>query len=89
VSSRNGNGIPSETVTGAARNASARCLSRALICAFDVCDETGVPLSQLQRIAILEAVLCEFDGFGENLSSLATVSWLLRELGPLGSPHAA
>ena len=74
MSSSNGNGNGwSETVAATARDAAARCLARALVCGFDACDETGVPLSQLQRVAVLEAALSEFDGFGEHLSTLDTV----------------
>jgi len=93
MSSTNGNAdrderdVPTESVEATARDAAARCLARALVCAFDACDESGIPLSQLQRVAILEAVLCEFDGLREHLSSLATVSRILGEFGlPASGP---
>jgi hypothetical protein len=83
-SNGNGNGPPELVAYGSA----ARCLARALVAAFDACDDSEVPLSQLQRVAILEAALLEFDGFGMHLSSLAAVSRLLADIrlaGPSGS----
>jgi hypothetical protein len=74
-----------EPPLGTARQSAARCIARALVCGFDACDEAEIPLTQLQRVAVLEAVLCEFDGFGEHLSSLGRVSRILHNLGPSGS----
>jgi hypothetical protein len=48
--------------------------------AFDICEHSGVPLSQLQKIALVEAVLLEFDGLEAHLRSLATVEEQLRAL---------
>jgi hypothetical protein len=48
--------------------------------AFDVCEQAGVPLSQLQKIALLEAALLEFDGLEAQLGSLAAVDQLIRGL---------
>lgn len=69
-----------DVVLSTARGASARCLALAVVQAFDVCEASGIPLSQLQRVAIVEAVLVEFDGFGDHLSSLASISRLLHDL---------
>jgi hypothetical protein len=84
MSDTNGNGrnghVSSDALAATAHGASARCLARALVVGFDACDEADIPLSQLQRTAILESVLIEFDGFGRQLSSLAAVSRLLAQL---------
>jgi hypothetical protein len=61
--------------------ASAERVARAIVLAFDSCDETGAPLSEIQKIAVLEAILLEFDGFGAHLRTLASVGKALRELG--------
>lgn len=70
-----------------AHGSAARCIARALVVAFDACDEAGIPLTQLQRATIVEAALVEFDGFGLQVSSLATVSRLLCEMRASG-PNA-
>jgi hypothetical protein len=77
----NGNGDGSHTsLHAAADGAVARCLARALVVGFDACDDGGVPLSQLQRIALLECALLEFDGLGLHIASLTAVAELLRQL---------
>jgi hypothetical protein len=67
----------------AARVATAERLARAIVLAFEACDEGGVPLSQIQRISVIEAALLEFDGLDDDLRSQATVGELLRALGSL------
>ena len=67
----------------AARVATAERLARAIVLAFEACDEAGVPLSQVQRISVIEAALLEFDGLDEDLRSQANVRELLRALGAL------
>jgi hypothetical protein len=69
--------------TCAARVATAERLARAIVLAFEACDEGGVPLSQIQRISVIEAALLEFDGLDEDLRSQASVGELLRALGRL------
>jgi len=63
--------------------ATAERLARAIVLAFEACDESGVPLSQVQRISVIEAALLEFDGLDEDLRSQASVGELLRALGRL------
>jgi len=79
-----------ETVSGNGRHesmaltahvASARCLARTIAIAFDACEDADVPLSELQRVAIVEAALLEFDGFGAHLATLSSVGSLLHDLG--------
>lgn len=76
----NGNGR-AETIALTAQVASARCLARTIAIAFDACEDAEVPLSELQRVALIEAALLEFDGFGAHLGTLSTVGSLLRDLG--------
>ena len=58
--------------------ASAERVARAVVLAFDACDDAGAPPSDVQRIAVLEAVLLEFDGFAAHLRTLASVGQALR-----------
>jgi hypothetical protein len=87
MSTTNGNGR-SETLVSTAHGAAARCLARAVAVAFDACEQSDVPLSELQKVAVIESALLEFDGFGSHLTSLVPLSRLLSDLrsGPL---HAA
>jgi hypothetical protein len=80
MSATNGNGRADAALV-AGQTAAAERLARAVVLAFDVCEEGGVPLSELQKVAILEAALLEFDGFEAELGSRAAVSELLRDLG--------
>lgn len=79
MSSLNGNGYE-ETVVSTAHGATARCLARAVVVAFDACEDSDVPLSELQKVAVVEAALREFDGFGTHLASLSFVGQVLRDL---------
>ena len=79
----NGNGkhvTTHEDVSSTTYSASARCIARVLARAFDACDDTDIPLSELQRVTVLETALLEFDGFGTHLASLVAVDRLLRDL---------
>lgn len=79
MASTNGDGTGG-TVAFTAYAATARCLARAVASGFDACDDAGLPLSELQKVAVFEAALREFDGFGVELSSLVAVGEL-RDLG--------
>jgi hypothetical protein len=74
----NGN-RPADTAAFA-QVASAERVARAIVLAFDSCDEAGAPLSEVQRIAVLEAILLEFDGLAAHLRTLASVGEALRGL---------
>ena len=67
----------------AARVVTAERIARAIVLAFETCDESGVPLSQVQRISVIEAALLEFDGIEYDLRVQANVGDLLRALGGL------
>lgn len=51
-----------------------------MVVGFAVCEESRIPLTDIQKIAILEAALLEFDGLEGQLDSLADVGELLRSL---------
>ena len=77
VSSHNGN-HRHEPFAPAAQVAAAQCLARAVVVAFSACEEACMPLSDLQKIAVLEAALLEFDGFEAQFQRLEGISELLR-----------
>ena len=54
--------------------------ARAIVVAFAVCDEGRMPLSDVQKVAIIEAALLEFDGLEGQLGSLADIGEALRSL---------
>lgn len=60
--------------------AAAERFAKAIVVAFSVCEEARIPLSDVQKIAIIEAALLEFDGLEGQLGSLAEVGALLRQL---------
>ena len=64
-----------------AQAAAAQRLASALVTAFGACDEAGVGLLEVQQIALFEAMLLQFDGFGDHLRALEGISELLRHLG--------
>jgi len=80
----NGNGkardTPDDALSSTSYGATARCVARVVTCAMDACEDAGVPLSELQRVTIIETALLEFDGFGTHLASLAAIDRLLRDL---------
>jgi len=79
MSSENGD-EPAEVTVFTAHGAAARCVARVVAVTLDACDEGGFPLSELQKVALVEAALLEFDGFGLHLASLVAVGELLRDL---------
>jgi len=66
-----------------AQGAAAERLAATIVVAFDACDDAGIGLSELQRIAILHALLLQFDGFADHVRSLEAVDRLLWSLGHL------
>ena len=81
VSVVNGNGSRAFEETGIAHVAAAERLARAFVVAVDLCEEAGVPLSTAQKVAVVEALLLEFDGLADHLRSVENVGRMLRELG--------
>ena len=79
MASRNGSSR-SDDKPSTAQVAAAERFATAIVVAFAVCDEARVPLVVLQKIAVIEAALLEFDGFESQLSSLAEIGELLRSL---------
>ena len=80
--SENGQGRPDGAVF-TAQGAAARCVARVIAVSIDACEEANIPLSELQKVALIESALLEFDGFGVQLASLVAVGDLLRDLGHL------
>ena len=78
VSSMNGNRAAEHTAL--AQVAAAERLARGVVVAFETCEELGMPLSTVQKITVFEAMLLEFDGFAEHLSSLDRVGGMLHDL---------
>jgi hypothetical protein len=79
MSSRNGSSR-SEHAHVTAQVAAAERFAKAIVVAFTVCDEARTPLSDVQKIAIIEAALLEFDGLEGQIDSLAGIGDLLRSL---------
>jgi hypothetical protein len=78
VTSRNGrNGEAAGVLT---TQVAANRFATAIVAAFGVCEEVCTPLTDLQKIAVIQAALLEFDGFEAELVSLASIGDLLREL---------
>ena len=66
-----------------AQAAAAERLAATIVVAFDACEDAGIGLSELQKIAFLHALLLQFDGFVEHVRSLEAVDQLLWNLGHL------
>jgi hypothetical protein len=47
--------------------------AKALMSAFDACAELGAPLTQRQRVLVVESALLEFDGFDADLRLVALI----------------
>ena len=60
--------------------AAAERIARGIVVAFGTCEEVGVALSDVQKIAVVQAMLLEFDGFAAQLGSLECLGRLLHEL---------
>jgi hypothetical protein len=66
-----------------AQSAAAERIAAGLVVAFGACEEAGVGLSEVQKVAFIQAMLLQFDGFADNVRSLEGVG---RLLGLLGDP---
>lgn len=77
MTSRNGH-APVELAAATAKAAAAARFAGTIISAFDVCEQVGAPLTQAQKVALLEAALLEFDGLEAQLNSLVAIGQLLR-----------
>jgi hypothetical protein len=82
MASENGHG-GSDGAVLTAHGAAAKCLARVIAMSIDTCEEANIPLSELQKVTLIEAGLLEFDGFGFQLAALVAVGDLLRDLGHL------
>jgi hypothetical protein len=68
-------GVPTAQVDAASR------LARSIVLAFEVCDEGRFPLTHMQKVALIESALLEFDGHLERLTTLTRLDAFLREFG--------
>jgi hypothetical protein len=64
-----------------AQAAAVHRVAAALVTAFEACKDSGVDLLEVQQIALIEAMLLQFDGFADHLRGLEGVGELLRHLG--------
>ena len=64
-----------------AQAAAAERFAATLVIAFQSCEEAGMGLSEVQKIAFIEVMLLQFDGFAERLHRLEGIGQLLRRLG--------
>jgi hypothetical protein len=76
---QDGNGNRDPTVV-TAQLAAAERMAGAIVLAFELCEEEGAPLTQTQKVAVVEAALVEFDGFAGHLSGAVSLGTLLRGL---------
>jgi len=79
MSALNGDG-QGEQVVLTAGVASAERLARAIVFAFESCEEGGVPLSHVQKVAVIEAALLEYDGLEADLHALTSLGVMVRGL---------
>jgi hypothetical protein len=61
---------------------SARRIARQTILGFSLCEGSGSPLSERQKISVLTAMLLEFDGFQAEVESVLEIDRLLAQLEP-------
>lgn len=80
MSSQNGTSLETSPAL-LAQVAAAERFARTIVVAFGMCEETCAPLSDVQKIAVIEAALLEFDGLEAKLGSLTSIGELLRALG--------
>jgi uncharacterized protein (DUF1501 family) len=64
-----------------AHAAAAERMAATVVVAFEACEEAGVGLSEVQKIAFIETMLLQFDGFDRHVRTLEGVGQLLRRIG--------
>ena len=79
-----GHGHGSVDTAAIAQAAAAERMAAAVVFAFGACEDAGIGLSEVQKIALIEALLLQFDGFTSRMRSLDGVGQLLGHLGHLG-----
>ncbi len=60
--------------------AAAQRFAEALVVGFEVAEQAGAPFSEIQKVALIEAALLQFDGFEAQLATLTIVDEILRDL---------
>jgi hypothetical protein len=56
-------------------------VARLVVAGCGLCEESGVPLTERQKVAFLTAIVLELDGMRDELAGLRRVERLLAELG--------
>ena len=74
---------------GTAQVVAAQRVARQLVLGFELCADSGVPLSELQKIALFSAALLEFDGMHAEVEGRLQIDRLLGELHDLDDPASA
>jgi hypothetical protein len=75
------NGRGTVDTAAIAQTAAAQCVASGLVAGFAACEQAGIGLEEVQQIALIEAMLLQFDGFADHLRALEGVGELLRHLG--------
>ena len=75
------NGDARTEIAEIAQVAAAERIAAAVVSAFNSCEESGIELSEVQKIALIEAMLLQFDGFADQLRTIERVGRLIEALG--------
>jgi hypothetical protein len=74
--------VHTEPGTCTAQVAAAEHVAATIVGAFEACELSGAPLTQAQKIAVIETALLEFDGFAAHLRMLELVDEAFGRLDP-------
>ena len=58
----------------------AQRVARAMVTGFGLCEESGFPLTDGQKVALLTAAMLELDGMREEIDGVVRVERLIAEL---------
>ena len=75
------NGRGTVDAAAIAQTAAAQCVASGLVAGFAACEQASIGLEEVQQIALIQAMLLQFDGFADHLGALEGVGELLRHLG--------
>lgn len=75
-----GNGKGRTEMAQIAHVAVAERFAAAAVVAFDSCDKARMPLTEVQKVAVLEALFLQFDGFASHLGAIEELGELLHGL---------
>ena len=69
-----------ENVESTLQVVAAQRFAQIAVTGFALCEESSVPLSERQKIALLTAALLEFDGLREELTGVLHVERLIEDI---------